>query len=893
MTNRALAASAACAIATVLALAPPAGAAFGIESFGGRLADPSGQPLLQAGAHPDVTTSISFNTVIGGGGVEEPDGNVRTVEVDLPPGVIGNPTALPRCTFTQLSANGAVPACPVESQAGVVTITTYAFGPFPTELPVYNMVPPPGVPGQFAFNVLGVLVFVNAEVRSGGDYGLTARIENISQGLPLGDTDLTLWGVPADPSHDPQRYDVGGQVAGVPSSAPRRPLMTNPTRCTGAPLETRMRTRSWQDPGQWHSAAFDEDLSSNPLVIEGCQRLPFAPRMTVQPTSRRADSPTGLDVRLTVPQNENPDGLASAHLRRAVVRFPEGMTLSPASADGLGSCSPQQIALDSAASPTCPDSSKIGTVEIDTPLLEQPLQGSIYVAEQRNNPFGTLVAIYVVAEGSGVVLKLPGRIDLDQATGRMTATFDNNPQQPFDSLTLRFKAGPRAALSNPPACGAHRTEVEMTSWASDTPVVQSDTFTVAEGCDARAALSPSLSAGLVDATAGSSSSFVMDLARDSGPNVSAIDLTLPAGLLATVRGVPLCDTAAGACPEGSRIGSTTLAVGPGASPAWLPQAGRAPTAVYLGGPYRGAPYSLVIEVPAQVGPFDLGTVIVRAAVFVDPVDARLRVVSDPLPQILEGIPIAYRRIRVTIDRPGFMRAPTSCAAKRVTGTIAGADGRTAAVASPFRAAGCRALGFAPRLRLALTGRRQTAVDRHPGLTARLTMPRGHANLRRMAVRLPLALALDPETSRSERLCEYEDGLRADCPRRSIVGTATARTPILNRPLTGPVYFVKGVRFSRQGRRIRTLPTLLVKLSGEVELHLRARSSVSRGRLVATFDPIPDAPISSFAMKLDGGRDGVLVVTRRLCGRRQLATARSTGQNGRSRSETRAMRTPCR
>jgi hypothetical protein len=387
----------------------------------------------------------------------------------------------------------------------------------------------------------------------------------------------------------------------------------------------------------------------------------------------------------------------------------------------------------------------------------------------------------------------------------------------------------------------------------------------------------------------------MDLGRTSGPNVANLDLSLPAGVLATVRGVPLCTGAAavsGACPAESRVGSTTLAVGPGPTPAYLPQPGKPPTAVFLGGPYRGAPYSLVIKVPAQVGPFDLGDVIVRAAVFVDPVDAHLRVASDPLPQILQGIPIEYRRILVTIDRSGFMRGPTSCAEKRIAGAIGASDGRTAAVGSRFRAANCRGLAFSPRLRLSLTGRRQTGEGKHPGVRAVLTQPAAQANLRKLAVRLPLALALDPENAQSDRLCEYAAGQRADCPRQSIVGSATASTPILERPLTGPVYFVKGVRFARDGRPIRTLPTLLVKLYGEVELHLRARSSVSRDHLVTTFEPIPDAPITRFDLKLDGGRDGILVVTRKLCGRRQPVRVRSVGQSGRRHTETRAIGTPC-
>jgi hypothetical protein len=624
--------------------------------------------------------------------------------------------------------------------------------------------------------------------------------------------------------------------------------------------------------------------------------------MTVKPVGNTAGSPGSYLVDLTVPQNDNPTGLATPPLKKAVVTLPAGTSISPSAADGLAACWPAQIGLDNADAPSCPDAAKIGTVEVDTPVLPKPLEGSIYQATQNANPFGSLLAMYIVAEGSGVVLKLPGRIDADPVTGQLTATFDNNPQLPFSQLHMVFKSGTRAPLTIPKACGTYTTHAELTSWASSTPVSSDSSFTVNQRCDQAGKFEPTMDAGVTDPTAGGSSSFVLNVGRPDGQqDISSMNVTLPPGVLAHVGSVPLCpeaQAAAGTCGAESRVGTTTVASGAGATPLSIPQAGKSPTAVYLAGPYKGAPYSLSIVVPAQAGPFDLGTVVVRAALFIDPVDAHVTVQSDPIPTILQGIPLDVQKINVTMDRPGFMVSPTSCDPMKVTGQVRSAEGAVVDVGSRFQLGNCAALNLDPKLSISLTGKGQTTDGKHPALTASLTMPAtGQANLKKVKVTLPLSLALDPDNAESDSLCEFLAGQKTipECPASSIVGSATATTPLLNEPLTGPVYFIKNVRIdAKSGRQIKTLPTLAAVLQGAgVKLVLRASSEVVDDHLVTTFDNVPDAPVSDFKLNINGGKKGILVVSGAdICKASQIADQDASGQNGKTAKDKITIGTPC-
>jgi hypothetical protein len=874
-----------------LALAAPASAALHLDHFGYAATNADGSPSVQAGAHPDqVTTSFVVASHDDGNGHLMPDENARNLSVDLPAGMTGNPRAVPPCSEARLENPGN--PCSPSTQVGYVTLLAPATGSPPWYFPIYNMKPSPGVPAEFGFWALNVAVHLQASVRSGSDYGVTITVKDLPESYPFTETAVTFWGVPSDPSHDAMRgscLSLFGSTGSCHSEGDHTAFLTNPSACSASNTAT-AHVDSWQVSGAFDTAqAANLDAGAQPVGITGCERLPFAPTIAVQPGVRAAASPSGLSVRLHVPQTENPDGLETATLDRAVVTLPAGVSVSPSSADGLGACSPAQIRLADGTLPDCPDSAKIGTVRIDTPLLNDPLTGSIYLARQGDNPFNSLLAIYLVASGDGVVIKLAGHVEPDPVTGQLKTTFDDNPPLPFSDFELTFKDGPRAALANPQACGDYTTTAALTPHGGGPTVTATDTFTIDASC-ARG-FAPTFEAGTVNPAGGRATSFTMALGRsDADEGLSTVSMTLPPGLLGNVKDIPLCPEAAaatGTCGAASRIGTTTVGSGSGSSPFHLGGG------VFLTGPYKGAPFGLSIMVPAIAGPLNLGTVVVRAAVSVDPRTAALTVAADPLPTIIQGIPLRLRTVDVTIDRPGFMFNPTNCAPSRVAGTIGSTTGTAVPVASRFQAANCAAIHFKPRLAMALTGEGQTTDGKHPALTAHLAPRIGDANSKRISAKLPLALALDPDNANG--LCEPEEAAVNRCPAKSIVGSAKA-VSILHEPLTAPVYFVHGVRIDpKTGRKRDTLPKLYIPLTGEgVRIDVNAASEVVDERLVTTFDNLPDAPLRSFDLKIDGGQHGILVVSgTNICKANQETDVELTGQNAKESELVVGMPTPCR
>lgn len=870
-------------VGLLLSMTTPAGAEFSIKDF----SVTSTSSL--AGAHPDLTTKLTFSTVPGSPPILKfADGNVRDVTVDLPPGFVGDPTALPQCTQAEFAQN----TCPGNAQIGFASASVLSGVGFAIGFPmaVYNMEPRNDEEtAEIAFSSQAITVNMPVSVRTDGDYGLTAHVTGVSLAYPLVDTTLTLWGVPADPSHDAERFDMFG-VPIPPPQAARRPFFTNPTSCEG-PLTFRARANSYQNTSKFVEA------SATLPPLTGCAETAFEPELSFRPTSTTAGAPSGYQSVLTVPQNTNPDGRATSTLRKAVVALPTGVTLSASAASGLNACDDEHLKLKSLDAANCPDSAKVGTATFDVPVLPKPIHGSIY---QRQPLPGNLFRIVLVADDFGVHLKIPGEVKPDPVTGQLTATFDNTPQLPFSKLTLDFDGGPHAPLSNPVACGTYTTHAALTPWTSSTPVNVESSFTIDQACGKENTFAPGFSAGMANPTAGAHSSFNVRVTRDGGPALSTIETVMPKGLLANIKGVPRCSearAAAGTCGPESQIGRVTAGSGAGPDPLFIPQPGKAPTAVYLAGPYKGAPFSLSIVVPAQAGPFDLGTVVVRAGLYVDPVTAQATVRADPMPTILEGVPLNVRDLRVDVDRPGFTFNPTNCDQQAVTGTITSAAGQSVPVSSPFRVTDCDALDLSPKLAMSLSGKGQTNDGKHPSLSAKLTQLPDQSNLKKIAVRLPLSMALDPENSQSNDLCEFLSGKKTipDCPKSSIIGTATGHTPVLNEPVSGPVYFIKNVRTDRKtGRQIRTLPTLAVVLQGEgVTLVLRATTSVVDEQLVTTFDNIPDAPVSDFTLNINGGRKGVLVISDTdICKSNQIADQIIDGQNGKSISTSVTMGTPC-
>jgi hypothetical protein len=893
---------------------------FGAGAFDQQIvADPAGNAYSQAGGHPyAITTSIDFNTVTNPNPLIGPLWPVEPAKdavVDLPPGLVGDPTVADTCTIGDLANSQAVnprSLCSPTSQVGTAMIRTsnppglnLVFGP----LPVYNLVTPANVPALFGFNMAGTVVTMNARLRSSGDYGLSVDARNIPEGLAIAGTTVTFWGTPSDTSHDAERACPGVPAPWqrgptCPGDASGRAFLRNPTSCAPAPggpsdgLQTSLHLDSWFNPGSfradgspdpadphWVDASVvshappaypypSEDFGSRWLPT-GCENVPFDAALSGGPSSVEVQpgEPSGFTFDLTIPQDDT-SAISEGDLKKAVVTLPEGVRLSPASADGLGACTPDQIGLHAPSSAGCPDNAKIGSVTIDTPVLNQPLTGSIFLAKPYDNPFGSLFAIYLVAEGSGVVIKVPGKVEANDRTGQLTATFDDAPQLPFSQLHLAFFGGPRASLVTPKTCGTYTTHSELTSWSGKT-VPGDSTFTLSAGPCGPTGFTPGFLAGMSNPIAGADSSFLLSLSRaDGDQDLKSVTVDMPTGLTGRIANVVLCPSGegdAGHCQAVSRIGNVTVGAGAGSNPFFITNG-----SAYLTGPYKGAPYGLSMVVPAIAGPFDLGTVVVRAAVFVDPDTARLRIVSDTLPTILKGIPLDLRAVRVTIDRPHFTVNPHSCDERHVLGTITSIAGAVAHVASRFQVTKCTTppLNKGSKLAIAYGARGHTRAGVSTPLTATLTQASDQVPLRSVAVSLPTTLnALLPVLNRACSLHEFHAGT---CGAGARVGSAVAVTPLLRDPLRGSVYFVRNPK--------RVLPDLMVALRGQVAIDLTGKVAIGTGnRLGTKFDTIPDVPISKFSLRLVSGRNGPIGTVTNLCSaraRRAKASVTFRGQNGR-------------
>lgn len=868
---------------------------YGIESVSASVSTP------QAGAHPDFSTNFTLKTDPSTGasfaGTED-------VSVSLPPGLVGNATKFPTCSVSQFVRSGLEAAdnpCPFDSQIGVANVGLNlgfpgANGVLPQ--PIYNLPGSAKSPARLGFIAVFFPVIIEFSLRSDGDYGLNASSRAATDFLDLNSVEVVTWGVPSDPSHDSLRMTPGeanncGFPCGAPNGSSRpsnlgpTPFMTNPTSC--GPKQVDFAVTTYMLPG----TVFTDTASMGD--ISGCDKLPFEPSISLTPTTEAAESPSGLDVDLQIPQVglEHENTLASAHLKKAVVTLPKGLSLNSSAADGLAGCSEAQVGLFSedpihfdTKPANCPDSSKVGTAKITTPLLPDPLEGSLFLAKQDENPFHSLLSGYLVAEGQGLTIKLAGRFDLDPQTGQVTATFDNNPQQPFSDLQLHFESGSRAPLTTPTACGTYTSQAEFVSWGGQVRS-RTSSFEITKGPNGgpcpNGAFDPKINAGTANPVAGKSSPFVLQLTREDGEeNISAIETTLPKGVLAKLAGVPICGDAqafSGDCPASSQVGTVTVGAGSGATPIYVPQPGKAPTAVYLAGPYKSAPYSLVAKVPAQAGPFDLGTVAVRNGLYVNPVTTQVTAKSDPLPQILQGVPIAYRDISIDVNRTGFTINPTSCEQMRVTSTIRSVGGKTASPSSRFQVGDCGALGFKPKLNLTLSG--PTHRSAHPKLRAVLTARKGDANIRKATVILPKTEFL--ENAHIKTICTRVQYAAHACPAKSVYGYAKAWSPLLDKPLQGPVY----LRSSNH-----ELPDLVASLDGQIHVDLAGKIDSVNARIRNTFWAVPDAPVSKFVLTMQGGKKGLLVNNTQLCETTPRASIKLDAQNGMTHNTNPVVKTDC-
>ncbi len=856
-----------------------------------------------AGAHPDVT--IDFAVARRDPVADEqfrPDefgevrsfglaGSIKELELALPAGLVADPTVASICPMGDIIQNecrreaaiGHIAPLLFMTNAGPGNGSISSFG----SSRLFRTNPLAGEVAAFGASVANFPFRFGVTVGPDGGYRIVSTLKLLNEFAPVASSRLVLWGIPADhqgPSLDPNDFSgFGGPLRDDEGNlAPRRAFTANATTCDGQPQGASLTLTSWQ-----------EKVKLAPVVAElpavsGCDAVPFDPALSVRASTTTAGAPAGYSVELTVPQpwtravgeGETPVP-ASAQLRDATIALPPGVALSPGVASGLDACSDEQFALGSSAEEQCPEASRIGTVRLETPLIEQPLEGIVYLASQRSQDpaSGEMYRIFLTAKTPGTTIKLLGRIKADPLSGQLTTSFLDNPQLPFTRLTVAFKDGDRAPLVNPTSCGTTTATATLRAWSGATRAASSD-VAIDGGCAARG-FAPAFTAGTLSPRAGAFSPFTLTVTRgDADQELAGLTLDLPSGLLGALSTVPVCaeaQAAAGSCGPVSLLGSTRVAVGSGGQPFSLPGT------VSLAGPYKGAPFSLSIAVPAKAGPLDLGLVVVRAPLNIDAAHAKVSAPVDPLPQIVGGVPLHYRSIAVTLDRPGFMFNATSCEPAAVAATLTSAGGTAVRASTPYQPQGCAGLRFAPKLRLGFTGKTQTGKRSHPGLTASLGTLVGGAGLARVRVELPLSVALDLDNSK-QIWCKPAAAAARACPASSIVGRATARTPALPQPLSGPIYFVDG-RYAPEGSTNRRLPKLWLKLEGSgVPLDLWAESEVTKDlRLATTFIGVPDAPISGFELRIDAGARGILISSGGICGDARVAQTAFDAQNGGRRS----------
>jgi hypothetical protein len=901
---------------TTRALMDGATTPFGIHDFRLAAENEDGSLETQAGSHPfQFTSTLDFNETLEADKHFEAVGKLpttpellRNLEVNLPPGLVGNPTPFQQCSDLEFETLGAanINLCPASSAVGVASVTlkeprNQGFATIP--VPIFNLTPALGEPARFGFEALGVPVILDTAIRSGRDYGVVVNVRNISEAGTVVSSRVTFWGVPGDPAHDASRgwscldWFAGGACSS-PAQAHPPAFLTLPTAC-GASLESTAKADSWAGTVLAPLPYRFQSVAGEPIAMDGCSELPFAPELRVEPETHSASSPTGLNVAIHVPQQTTltAGSLAEADVRSTTVTLPAGVQVNPAAADGLLACSLSGVGFEGVDeaqtdlfSPTpasCPDAAKVGTVTIKTPLLADPISGAVYVAAQNANPFSSLVAMYIVAEdpAAGVRVKLAGRVALDPVTGQLTSTFENTPQVPFEDLEVQFFGGPRAPLSTPPFCGAYVTSASFTPWSGTASVSPSASFTVDSGarggpCANPLPFAPSLEAGSAGSKAGVFTPFSVTLSREDGnQNLAGATVHTPPGLLGMLSSVTPCrepQAALATCGPDSLIGHTVASVGLGPSPFTISGG-----SVFITGPYKGAPYGLSIAQPAKAGPYDLGTgacdcIVVRARIEVDPHTAALTVVSDPLPTILQGIPVQLKHVRVTVDREGFVFNPTNCRPLDVSALLSSEQGQQAALSAPFQATNCATLPFKPRFSVSTQGK--TSKANGASLRVSVASGRGQANIGQVKVLLPLQLPSRLSTLQKACLAEVFEANPANCPAGSVVGAAKAVTPVLRGPLTGPAYLVShgGAAF----------PDLEIVLQGEgITLILDGKTNIKKGITSSTFGTVPDAPVSTFDLTLPEGPHSVLATNlpakakRNLCGQHLLMPTQIVGQNG--------------
>jgi hypothetical protein len=882
----------------------PSSERFGFKCFEAELSS------TQAGSHPDLTVAFTMNTetksVRNEKGeperileLSEEGREIKDLTVELPPGLVGDPRAMPQCPRRLFAVTSGEAECPADTQVGVDTVSLVApSGSITLEtIGVYNLVPPekpgpgePATPYEFGFNELGIHGIIDFSVRGPGreGYGIDADVYDITQ-RAVGYNTVTIWG-------DPSAHD-GAEAASS--------LLTTPTACTG-PLRFGIAATSWQEskPGAPPVVSAEAETPG----MTGCGRFAFGPSIVLAPDTSHAETPAGLTAEVTVPEDA---GLTSpteprleSDLEDTTVTLPVGVTINPGQAAGLAACQPSQAALEAPQSPpSCPPASRVGTVTVETPLLPDRLEGDVYVLP--SNPPN--LELLVAASGDGVNVKLIGGVQLDPTTGRLTTTFSQTPPLPFAHFKLSFSGGAQAALSTPPACGVYTSAADFTPWSSPfTPDVfaGAGAFAIDAGAAGSSScpssplpFSPSLLAGSSTDQAGGYADFSMLLTREDGQQrIERLQFKTPPGLLGMISSVPLCtneQAEANACPSSSQIGHTVVEAGPGPYPLVVPEPGQPPAPIYLTEGYGGAPFGLAIVVPLHVGPFVLETQKVRASIAVDPTTAQVTVTTDPLPRIVAGVPTDLRAVDAVIDRPEFMFNPTDCEPLSFTGTASGSEGGSALLSTPFRVGSCRELSFKPDFKVSTSGKTSkrdgASLDTkviYPAVKLGAGQESAQANIASVKVDLPRQLPSRLTTLQQACPAAKFEANPAACPAASAIGIVRASTPVLPVQLTGPVYFV-----SHGGE---AFPSLVIVLQGDgVRVDLTAATFISKaGVTSSTFRSLPDVPVSSFELYLPQGPYSALAANGNLCRptRTVTVTRRVTiRRGGHTRKVTRRVR----
>jgi hypothetical protein len=820
---------------------------------------------------PLVPAEFAANPVV-------PIEDIKQVIVDAPRGFVGNASALPElCPGLRPDA----PACSAASAVGGIEINI-SITAQPITATIYALEPEFGVPAQFGFQDPNGNIYTFApHLRADDGYAISFTLAPAPE-VGLLDSTVTLCNF--GPVLAGGQFFQSCKEKGEPGANPKA-LFTNPTRC-GTSLFTRGRFNSWHN-----QATFIEAPPFENAKITGCEKVKFEPDMKeLKPSSKQADSPSGLDVTLTMPTEglEDPEGISQANIKQTKVTFPKGMAINGAAGQGLGSCSAAQVKLGTNLPVECPLSSKIGSMEVETPLIESTLKGDVYIAKQ-GDVKGALTGFYIVfdAPKEGILIKVPAKVEPDPVTGQITTTIEELPEAPFSKATLHFPGGPHATLITPPKCGKYEISSELVPWTGTAPVTQTNSFEVTEGPNGgpcpKGNLEPKLSAGSENPAAGQTSSFNFRLFREDGTDrFASLSMKTPLGLTAYLKGVPYCpdsviNSISGevltgqaqiehpSCPAASQIGTAIAGAGAGSDPFFV-KTGK----VYLAGPYKGAPVSIVAVAPAVAGPLDLGNVVIRNPIYIDPESTQITIQSDPIPTILHGVLPDIRDIRVQIDRSHFTLNPTSCEAKEVKVDVKGESGQSASVSNRFQVGGCEKLGFKPQLTTTLTGPTKRAG--HPSLKGVLVPRPGDANLKQAVVTIPRSEFLDQAHIRT--ICTRVQFAANACPKGSIYGHAEATTPLLDQPLSGPVY----LRSSSH-----KLPDLVVAVKGPdsqpIEAAAVARIDSINGQIRASFEATPDVPLTKVVIQMQGGKKGLLINSRDICSRAFRASLELEAHNG--------------